>query len=152
MSLVNVRVAPPSLLLPLSRLVTVSVGEVFDPLVQPKRFESYGPPVGVETVLVVNAQPVDVPPRALYWLDAGPDAASETAFRILKEQRPATWVSAAQFGPVPRYQTVVPEPGWYADPAGETEVSERELVGAVTSPFSAILNATCATLFPELPG
>ena len=54
-----------------SAAVTVSVGWLDDPSVQVNVFESNGPPAGVESVLGVCVQPVDVPPSAAVVLDAG---------------------------------------------------------------------------------
>jgi hypothetical protein len=98
-------------LLPLSVEVTCSVGDEDVPLEKAKKLDTYGPPVGVVTVVPVNVQPVEVPPRVPNWLDAGPEAGSVSVFVILNEHFAATWISAAQFGPVPRYHTVFPEPG-----------------------------------------
>ena len=68
-SFVKVRVVPPSELVPLSRPVIVSVGAELAPLDHAKKFESYGPPAGVVTVLPVKVQLVLVPPSALNWLE-----------------------------------------------------------------------------------
>src|SRR3954471_22511618 len=78
MSFVNVSVWLPELA-PLSADVTCSVGDVEAPLENAKKLETYGPPVGVVTVLPVNVQPVDVPPSVPNWLQAGPGARAAPA-------------------------------------------------------------------------
>ena len=61
-------------------------------------------------MLLVKVQCVPGLPSAAKMLDAGPEPASLTVLVIANEHLPATCTSAAQFGPVPRYQTVVPAP------------------------------------------
>ncbi len=90
-SFVNVSVVPGvSVLPPLSAAITASVGASTAPVDQARKFESYGPPAGVLTVLFVKGQCVPAPTRALNWLAAGPEAASATEFRIANEHLPAT--------------------------------------------------------------
>ena len=67
--------------------MTTSVGSLLVPAAQLNRFETYGPPAGVETVDGVWVQPVEVPPRAAVVLEAGPEPRSTTA--LLSRNEPA---------------------------------------------------------------
>src|SRR4051812_49908823 len=101
MSFVSVSVWLPELA-PLSAEVTCSVGDVEAPLENAKKLETYGPPVGVVTVLPVNVHPVDVPPSVPNWLEAGPEPVSGSVLVVLKEHLAAAWGSAAHVRSVPR--------------------------------------------------
>src|SRR5207237_1592166 len=68
--------------------VTTSVGELDAPCVQPKVFESKGPPAGVDTVDGVCDQPLVVPPRAAVAEEATPESESPTALVSLNEPPP----------------------------------------------------------------
>ena len=84
----NVSVAEAVVLPAVSAPVTTSVGELVVPALQLKVFESYGPPLGVDTVDGVCDQPLVVPPSAAVADEPGPDSPSLTAFVSVKE--PAT--------------------------------------------------------------
>ena len=80
-SLRSVSVAVAELFPAASVALRSTVGELVVPALQEKRFESYGPPAGVEIVPAVCVQPVDVPPSALVVEEAGPEPPSATVFR-----------------------------------------------------------------------
>jgi hypothetical protein len=85
-SFVSVRVGAAALFPAASAPVTTSVGELAVPALQLNRFETYGPPAGVDfTSGVVCVQPVAVPPSAAKVLEAGPEVASVSVFWIEKE-------------------------------------------------------------------
>ena len=68
--------------------VTSSVGELVVPALQPKPFESNGPPAGVDTVDGVCDQPAGEPPSAAVAEDWAPDSPSLTAFVSVNEPPP----------------------------------------------------------------
>ena len=84
MSLVKVRVVLTELSAT-SRPTTASAGVVVVPVTQLKALDTYGPSLGVETLEAVCVQPVEVPVKAWVVDDAGPDAASVSAFFSVKE-------------------------------------------------------------------
>jgi hypothetical protein len=75
----------------LSFAVTASVGELLVPLPQLNAFETYGPPLGVETVVAAKLHPVAVPASAPKVLEAGADVASVTAFCTSNEPALEPW-------------------------------------------------------------
>ena len=89
-SFVNVSVDAAVVFPAASEPVTTSVGDDDVPCDHVNALETYGPPLGVETVDGVCDQPVAVPPSAAVALEPGPDSASLTPFVSLRLPPPPT--------------------------------------------------------------